>query len=63
MDVHVASRDTRNAEIMEMAELRARYASAVRTLQDIGRDKLTGNGKRARDTLIQLGEPIEPEGM
>ena len=35
MDVHVASRDTRNAEIIEMAELRARYASAVRTLQDI----------------------------
>jgi hypothetical protein len=50
------------------AALRARYASAVRTLQkmaDHGGTRYGGDHmeEMAKETLIQLGEPIEPEGM
>jgi hypothetical protein len=42
--------------------LRARYASAVRTLQDIAAEKHAARTAfMARHRLIQLGEPIEPQ--
>jgi hypothetical protein len=44
--------------------LSARYASAVRTLQDIaGTFGKAYPRSLARDRLIQLGEPVKPEGM
>ena len=51
----------------DLTALRAKYASAVRTLQDIAKTPYSWEKRplilAARDTLIQLGEPIEPEGM
>lgn len=51
--------------VAEYESLRARYASAVRTLQrvsDGGHFEPGGwAAEIARDTLIQLGEPVEPE--
>jgi hypothetical protein len=49
--------------VAEYESLRARYASAVRTLQDIAAKDTSGVWKLAQATLIQLGEPVEPEGM
>jgi hypothetical protein len=47
--------------------LRARYASAVRTLRRLRKlaihDRDTEGLEIIDATLIQLGEPIEPEGM
>jgi hypothetical protein len=48
--------------VAEYESLRARYASAVRTLQRIAKVPWAADAD-ARDTLIQLGEPVEPEGM
>jgi hypothetical protein len=46
--------------------LRSKYASAVRTLQDIAAERteaaILWPNTLARDTLTQLGEPVEPEG-
>ena len=43
--------------------LRSKYASAVRTLQDIAAMGRKAGSESAKHRLIQLGEPIEPEAQ
>ena len=47
--------------VAEYECLRARYASAVRRLQDIAAMGKKAGSESAKHRLIQLGEPIEPE--